>query len=338
MLQNLLVVGGNGFIGSAVCKAALARGMTVTSISSSGKPFRTPKGHAPAWTSKVTWLAGDALAPETYAPLLPAHTAVVHTLGTLLEDNGYKAAVRRGDVLGVAGSLLRSMAGTGTGNPLEEKVERRGSYEVLNRDAALTVCKTFAAASEPTADVAAATRRPFIYVSAEDIFRPFIPARYIETKREAERGITELLRGRSDLRAAFIRPSLVYHSHFRPLTTPVATVLDLFSTLHRAAPPGAPTPASVLRALGAATAHPSASQASADLAGGNIDLESSPLASVANALSVPPIHVDHVAEAICRVVLDDAVEGVVDVQRMRGLIGWADKGQSAHEHVAREHI
>jgi len=53
VLQKILVVGGNGFIGSAVCKAALARGMEVTSISSSGRPYRTPKGHTPAWASKV---------------------------------------------------------------------------------------------------------------------------------------------------------------------------------------------------------------------------------------------------------------------------------------------
>lgn len=30
---------------------------------------------------------------------------------------------------------------------------------------------------------------PFVYLSAEDVFRPFVPARYVETKREAERTI-----------------------------------------------------------------------------------------------------------------------------------------------------
>jgi nucleoside-diphosphate-sugar epimerase len=51
--QKILVVGGNGFVGSAVCKAALARGMGVTSVSSSGLPYRTPKGHTPDWVEKV---------------------------------------------------------------------------------------------------------------------------------------------------------------------------------------------------------------------------------------------------------------------------------------------
>jgi len=41
---------------------------------------------------------------------------------------------------------------------------------------------------------------------AEDIFRPVIPARYITTKREAELGIEEIIRDKSDsFRAAYIR-------------------------------------------------------------------------------------------------------------------------------------
>ena len=49
--------------------------------------------------------------------------------------------------------------------------------------------------------------RPFVYLSAEDIFRPWIPARYIRTKREAEQGLSEMTHGRSDYRAVYIRPS-----------------------------------------------------------------------------------------------------------------------------------
>ena len=56
----------------------------------------------------------------------------------------------------------------------------------------------------------------------------------------------------------------------------------------------------------------------------------SPLDSVANALAIPPIHVDHVAEAICIAADQERtdVRGVVDVQGMRHLIGWTQKGQS----------
>lgn len=68
-------------LGSAVCRAALARGMQVTSVrcattptsrplrfaddrvscSSSGTPYTTPKGHSPAWTSKVCVLSQSRL-------------------------------------------------------------------------------------------------------------------------------------------------------------------------------------------------------------------------------------------------------------------------------------
>jgi hypothetical protein len=77
-------------------------------------------------TTQVDWRTADALRPETYAELLPEVGGVVHTLGVLLEDGGYKEKVRNGDVLGVLGALV----GGGGGNPLSE-----GSYEVMNRDA-----------------------------------------------------------------------------------------------------------------------------------------------------------------------------------------------------------
>ena len=56
----------------------------------------------------------------------------------------------------------------------------------------------------------------------------------------------------------------------------------------------------------------------------------SPLDSIANALTLPPIHVDHVAAAIVAT-LDSTsdIRGVVGVHRMRELIGWVadDKKQ-----------
>jgi len=268
----------------------------------------------------VKWLSADALVPSTYAHLLPGCTAVVHTLGTLLEDSNYKTSIKSGDIGGLISSIIGSVTGSSVGgsNPLERRSGgTEGSYERLNRDAALRVCETFASVGQGvSSDVTA--RRTFVYLSAEDIFRPIVPTRYIETKRQAERGISEILWDHPDVRAAYIRPSLVYHSHFRPLTTPVATLLDLSATLHRSAPAGIPTPSSVLRALGAAVTPPPPSSA-------DLDMQPSALSSIANALTVPPIHVDHVAEAICKVVLDDTVEGVVDVKRMRELIGWSSE-------------
>ncbi|TDL24762.1 mitochondrial protein [Rickenella mellea] len=316
-VHNILVVGGNGFVGSAVCKAALARGMQVTSISSSGRSYKTPKGHSPAWTSKVNWLKADALDPSSYARLLPDKTAIVHTLGTLFEDTRYKAALKSGNLGAVAGSFLGSMLG-GTGNPLAAGSNSKGSYETINRDSALRVCETFVSGDHQSAEVTGP--RPFVYLSAEDIFRPFIPSGYIETKRHAELGISAITRSQPGYRGVYIRPSLIYHPYIRPLTTPIATLLDLSATLHRKLPPNLPTPSNVLRSIGSALSDNTSTPSEG--------LSPSSFSSVANALVIPPIHVDHVAEAICLAIQNDDVAGVVGVKEMRDLIGWSYKGAS----------
>lgn len=335
VLQKILVVGGNGFIGSAVCKAALARGMEVTSIrcastvllstnqfvrthllwSSSGRPYCTPKGHTPAWASKVHWRKADALQPESYADILPGVHGVVHTLGTLLEDGRYKKAMAEGNL----GALIRSFMNglVDSGNPLENgEKDMKASYETLNRDSALRVCDTFLSISPIVQTVGP---RPFVFVSAEDIFRPIISAKYIETKREAEQRIEQMMLEKPSCRAVYIRPSLVYHPHHRPLTSPVAALLDLSASLHSKVPSNIPTPSGILRSLGSAFSPA---------------VNSSSLDSVANALTIPPIHVEHVAEAICAA-LDPArdVRGVVGVRRMRQLIGWSEKGEPSAAYV-----
>ncbi|KAF9464752.1 mitochondrial protein [Collybia nuda] len=303
-VQRILVVGGNGFIGSAICKAALARGIQVTSVSSSGKPYQTAKGHTPYWASKVDWRKGDAFSPESFAHLFPEVGGVVHTLGTLIEGDQYKRAIKEGNIPETFGSFFQSML-CSNGNPLEKGAEGVGksSYESMNRDAALRVCEAFVSCSLPNGTTRALNApRPFVYISAEDIFRPIISAKYIKTKREAEQGIENMMANNSDYRGVYIRPSLVYHAHQRPLTTPAAVLLDLSAKLHSKIPPGLPSPSGILRSLA----------------------PGSSLESVANALTIPPIHVDHVAEAVCLTLSSSVnpVQGVVGVKRMRELIGW----------------
>jgi nucleoside-diphosphate-sugar epimerase len=319
--RRVLVVGGNGFIGSAVCRAALSRGYEVTSVSSSGNPYRTPKGHTPAWVANVDWQTGDAFNPDTFAHLFPQVDGVVHTLGILLEDGEYKQAVRDANIPQLLSSLFWSVTGD-TGNPL-----RRGSsagsdrttYESMNKKAALQVCEAFISSSPPPETEDLNDPRPFIYVSAEDIFRPLIPARYIETKREAEQEIEDMIAVKPGYRGVYIRPSLVYHAHYRPLTTPAAALLDLSAMLHRKVPQGIPTPSSVIRTL--------ASTSQYCCGRGTV---SSSLESIANAFVIPPIHVDQVAEAICAT-LDSrsGIKGVVDTRRMRELIGWPKEARKS---------
>ena len=107
---------------------------------------------------------------------------------------------------------------------------------------------------------------------------------------------------------------LVYHAHDRPLTTPIAAALDLSASLHSKIPPSIPSIPGIFRAIESSI----------------IRSSDTPLHSMANAMTIPPIHVDHVAEAIC-VALDPArrdVSGVVDVKGMRELIGWTERPES----------
>jgi len=250
----------------------------------------------------MEWLRADALRPETYSHLLPGVSAVVHTLGTLLPDTKYKDALRRQDLAGAAQSFLQGLTGAGR-NPLEECPN---GYETLNKDSAVRVAEAFLDSASADADDAESGQpRPFIYISAEDIFRPVVPAAYIDTKREAEERIERMIKGRTNYRGVYLRPSLVYHPHLRPYTAAVAAFLDLSSTVQSKLPQGVPTPSELLHVL------------SEKLVG-----KPSALDSVARALSLPPIHVDQVAEAVC-VAVDKSrtdVRGVYGVREMRDLI------------------
>lgn len=110
---------------------------------------------------------------------------------------------------------------------------------------------------------------------------------------------------------------LVYHAYYRPLTTPAAVFFDLSATIHRKLPQGLPTPSKVLRSLGSIYESSSSSHI-----GSSLD-------SLANALTIPPVHVDHVADVICTT-LDPTndIRGVVDVLRMRAILGQAEKDRS----------
>lgn len=80
--KRLLIVGGNGYVGSAIARQAIALGAHVSSVSKSG----VPKSKQP-WNDKVTWIAGDALHPHTFEKHLIDADAVVHTVGTLVDTS-----------------------------------------------------------------------------------------------------------------------------------------------------------------------------------------------------------------------------------------------------------
>ena len=108
---------------------------TAPLTSSSGKPYTTPAGHTPKWVDSVEWHAASAFDPPTYTSLVSSSSAVVHTLGILLEDAGYKASIRDGDGLGLIKAFAGGMMGSGeAANPLKGREEREKGYEGMNRD------------------------------------------------------------------------------------------------------------------------------------------------------------------------------------------------------------
>jgi hypothetical protein len=52
--------------------------------------------------------------------------------------------------------------------------------------------------------------------------------------------------------------------------------------------------------------------------------------SIQRAVTIPPIHVDHVGEAVCEAIQDGKISGPVGVQEMRRLLGWTE-GQAGSD-------
>ncbi|KAJ5899784.1 hypothetical protein N7495_004528 [Penicillium taxi] len=210
--KRLVVAGGSGFLGSRICKSAAARGCRT------GEPrWETVMDSAvrPPWASSVEWAKADILKPESYKQFLSGATAVVHSMGILLEAD-YKGVVQGTEpiVSGLQRAFSSSKLGSQDllsrkeGEALQSK-ERDGqlTYELMNRDSAIALAQE--ASNE---DVPA-----FVYISAA-AGAPALPARYITTKRQAEDTIATTL---PKLRSIFIRPGFLYDSS-RKFTLPIA--------------------------------------------------------------------------------------------------------------------
>ncbi|OAY64155.1 uncharacterized protein At1g32220, chloroplastic [Ananas comosus] len=74
--DKLLVLGGNGFVGSHVCKEALDRGLSVSSLSRSGR-----SSIRESWADKVEWHQGDLLVPDSLKDVMNGVAAVISCVG-----------------------------------------------------------------------------------------------------------------------------------------------------------------------------------------------------------------------------------------------------------------
>lgn len=74
--DKLLVLGGNGFVGTHVCKEGIQRGLIVSSLSRSGRPsVQEP------WINDVIWHKGNLLDPESLRNVLDGVSAVISCVG-----------------------------------------------------------------------------------------------------------------------------------------------------------------------------------------------------------------------------------------------------------------
>lgn len=212
IVKNIVVIGGNGFLGKRICQQAIEKGYSVTSISGSGKkptPYRNEDSN---WMQKVNWLKGNVFEPSTYKPLLIDATAVVSTIGILFENDQYKRTVSSGDgILGLVSQIFKSS----TINPMEKRpptVDSEGAiditYERYNTESAIVAAESLIEAksevksSEDVKKIAPA----FVYISADRGF-PGIPMGYIESKRKAE---FELYQLQPFIRPIILRPGFMY--------------------------------------------------------------------------------------------------------------------------------
>ncbi|XP_019227572.1 PREDICTED: uncharacterized protein At1g32220, chloroplastic-like [Nicotiana attenuata] len=74
--EKLLVLGGNGFVGSHICKEALDRGLTVASLSRTGRSSLQE-----SWANNVIWHQGNLLSTDSWKDALKGVTSVISCVG-----------------------------------------------------------------------------------------------------------------------------------------------------------------------------------------------------------------------------------------------------------------
>ena len=210
-MSALLVVGGSGMLGRAVCQRAVQRGIPVISLSRRGRPDELA---GKAWADSVDWREGSAseIQGSGGRALLGECMAVVSTVGIMF-DAGLPDPIRQ------AYSALKNDSSI-------HAADQDRSYEFLNRDIHLALAAQ--ALSVPQT-------RSFIYVSTAkpNVLNSKVPLvqRYFSTKQEAEAALAAL--PQDELRCVSLRPSVMYDAAHAPSLGPaavsrVSNLLDRF--------------------------------------------------------------------------------------------------------------
>ncbi|AET38608.1 ubiquinone biosynthesis protein COQ11 Ecym_3100 [Eremothecium cymbalariae DBVPG len=200
MSRNLVVFGGNGFLGRRVCQVAAESGLfaTVTSLSRSGRPASLTE----PWTTNVRWEKCDIFDPKSYETHLNGVTDVVHSIGIILEDPNYKNQLNSGPsgMFSMLGKLVQR--GKSNAKPTEDK-DSGFTYDNINRRSAILLANSIVEVSKNRNENKKVT---FSYISADKAL-PVIPSGYIESKRQAE---MELMALEGSIRPLLFRPGFMF--------------------------------------------------------------------------------------------------------------------------------
>ena len=79
-MQKIVVIGGSGYVGSEICRLAVAGGDRVTSVNARGRPAKL---QAAPWADKVRWVKADVFGVDQWRHEVDANTVVVSSVGAL---------------------------------------------------------------------------------------------------------------------------------------------------------------------------------------------------------------------------------------------------------------
>lgn len=244
----------------------------------------SPSGQAPRWAQKVEWAKADLLDPSSYGQHLKNASAVVHSMGIILEAD-YKGILqgKESPITGIK-KVIGSFAGVPTG-PSKSQV----TYRTMNTESgreilanlSMQIANTIVSIAISLAKKTTEENIPtFVYISASS-GAPIIPQGYILSKRETESSILSMF---PNLRSIFVRPTFMYDSS-RSLSLPIAMGGMIASEINL-------------------------------LTGGKL--------SVLGSMAEKPLKVSVVGEAVVESIDDNDVNGVVSPKKIEDLAtkGW----------------
>jgi nucleoside-diphosphate-sugar epimerase len=211
---NILLLGGSGFLGSAIAKRALLEGYEVTSISRRGKQNQQSDGDD--ILGKVKYIQGDARDAETIKQELSIaleksrpYTAIIHTIGLLLD--GKSGLGRYNQFASGSGSLPDP-------DSTYDDITRKTAFNALEAAENIETSESFSKTEEFGKK---GRPLPFVFISAaeagwpdmtggsfiENYLAPEWLRRYLVAKRSVE---DRLIRAKDTIRPVIFRPSLIF--------------------------------------------------------------------------------------------------------------------------------